>query len=163
MTSDEPKSIYFFDSRVVDSETLVALVQDEALVFILPSNQDGVVQIANAVTQYSDLDAIHIISHGSDGALNLGDTVLTSENLETYKAALEIIGNSLSASGEVLLYGCDVASTERGQSFVQSLAYITGADVATKPALMEIGISKFALVKLKKLSSPAPLIYPEVS
>jgi hypothetical protein len=36
----------------------------------------------------------------------------------------------MAENGDILLYGCDVGSGERGQSFIDALASATGADVA---------------------------------
>jgi prefoldin subunit 5 len=76
------------------------------------------------------VDSIQILSHGAEGKLYLGDTILTSENLDYYSNELTAIGSVLSSEGDILLYGCAVASGTVGQSFIENLARHTGADVA---------------------------------
>jgi hypothetical protein len=83
-------SYVFIDSRVQDSASLLAGLASDAIVIFLDPLQDGLAQIALAVKGVSGLDAIHIISHGSAGALYLGDTVLTSENLDQYARSFAI-------------------------------------------------------------------------
>ncbi|MEG4494914.1 Ig-like domain-containing protein, partial [Microcoleus sp. D3_18_C4] len=50
--------------------------------------------------------------------------------LETFSDRLKQWGNALTANGDILLYGCDVAAGEVGENFVKRLSEITGADVA---------------------------------
>jgi len=39
-------------------------------------------------------------------------------------------GEALTGSGDILFYGCDLAATAQGQSLMQAVARLTGADVA---------------------------------
>ena len=104
-------------------------------VLLLDPLQNGLTQIANAITAYTNLDAIHILSHGSVASLQLGSATLNSENLNQYSEQLTIIGNALNENGDLLLYGCDVAQGETGNQFIRALAQITGADVAASDDL----------------------------
>jgi hypothetical protein len=128
-------SVVFIDSRVADIERLIAGLSADVEVVILDPAQDGVTQIAAALAGIADLDSVHIVSHGSEGALYLGSTVLTEDNLDDYATQLSQIGASLSEDGDLLLYGCDVASGASGQSFIGSLALYTGAEVAASTDL----------------------------
>ena len=47
-----------------------------------------------------------------------------------YAHAFSQIGSSLTDSGDLLLYGCDVAQGEIGQAFISALTHATDADVA---------------------------------
>lgn len=53
----------------------------------------------------------------------------------SYQTQLQAIGSSLTETGDILLYGCNVAQGDVGVSFVNSLAQITGADVAASDDL----------------------------
>ena len=84
---------------------------------------------------YSDLDAIHLISHGSETGVQLGDTWLTSDNIDDYR---EMIGNwrdALDANADLLIYGCNLAAEEAGRSLLDDLSILTGADVAASDDL----------------------------
>ena len=52
------------------------------------------------------IDAILVILHGSQGALYLGSTMLNSEGLASNDVQLAAIGNSLTDTGDILLYDC---------------------------------------------------------
>ena len=87
-------------------------------------------QITNALANQKDIEAIHILSHGSEGSLKLGDDVLNGNDLESFNTQLKQWGNALTENGDILLYGCDVAAGEIGNNFVKRLSELTGADVA---------------------------------
>ena len=124
------KSVVFIDNRVAGYETVVAGFGADTEWYLLDSNQDGVAQMQRILTDYSELDSIQVISHGSTGTLYLGSTVLNGDNLSSYQTQLQSIGSSLAETGDILIYGCNVAQGDFGVNFVNSLAQITGADVA---------------------------------
>src|SRR5262249_28357558 len=101
-------------------------------VFVLDPDEDGLQQIADILAEHDlhDLSAIQIVSHGAAGELELGATMLQDDDLAGHAAQLAAIGQSLTADGDLLLYGCDVASGASGQQFIADLSKLTGADVA---------------------------------
>jgi hypothetical protein len=99
-------------------------------VVVLEQDRDGVAQITEALTAIKDLTAIHIVSHGQNAAVLLGNMQLNASSLLDQASALSQWGASLAADADLLLYGCDVAQTEAGQAFASGLALLTGADVA---------------------------------
>ncbi len=128
-------SIVFVDSRVADFGQLLAGLPPDVQVTVLDAAQDGVLQIAAALTGASNLDSIHVVSHGSQGALYLGSAILDESTLGRYGAELAQIGGALTNKGDLLLYGCNVATGERGMQFIESLSQLTGADVAASTDL----------------------------
>jgi len=129
-TSAPGKEIVFIDSSVENSAQLANSVRDGVEVVMLDSNANGVDQITQALTGRDDIDAIHIISHGSNGNITLGNTVLSIDNIDANGTSLAAWGKSLTQSGDILLYGCDVGGSASGQAFIQHFAALTGADVA---------------------------------
>ena len=123
-------SVVIIDSRVTDYQTLIDGLSQAVEVLVLNSESDGVSQIATYLQGRSGIDALHIFSHGSEGALYLGSTVLDSGNLSTYESHLASIGIALTETGDILLYGRNVAQGEGGQWFITCLAQYTVADVA---------------------------------
>jgi len=124
------KNIVFIDSRVADLETLIASLGADTEWYVLSAEVDGIEQMQSILAGYTGLDSIQVISHGAIGTLYLGSTVLNSDNLGSYQDQLQVIGSSLTETGDILLYGCDVAQGEEGVSFINSFAQMTGADVA---------------------------------
>ncbi|MGI4936693.1 MAG: DUF4347 domain-containing protein [Janthinobacterium lividum] len=104
-------------------------------VVMLDPTRDGITQISAVLNQRQDLDAVHIISHGSDGELQLGSTHLNNANLLSNALSISTWGEALASGGDILLYGCDVAQSTAGQQLVDSIGRLTGADIAASSNL----------------------------
>jgi uncharacterized delta-60 repeat protein len=124
------KNIVFVDSRISHYASLIDSLAETAEVFVLDGESDGLTQMAAWLKGRSGIDAIHVISHGSLGALVLGSTVLDGANLAAYGSQLADIGSALTLTGDILLYGCNVAQGNMGLQLITSLAQASGADVA---------------------------------
>ncbi|HND56840.1 MAG TPA: DUF4347 domain-containing protein, partial [Pirellulaceae bacterium] len=46
---------------------------------------DGVAAVGDLLARYSNLDAVHVVSHGRPGAVQLGNVVLSADNLNQYR------------------------------------------------------------------------------
>ena len=111
-------SIVFIDTRVADYQVLIDGLAPGTEYFLIDAQADGLHQIVAQLQGRTDIDALHIISHGSQGTLYLGSTVLNGENLDDYQAQLAAIGSSLTEAGDILLYGCNVAASDSGIQFI---------------------------------------------
>ncbi|AFZ24601.1 Ca2+-binding protein, RTX toxin [Cylindrospermum stagnale PCC 7417] len=129
------KTVVFIDPTVADYQNLVNGVEPGTLVFILDPRRDGIRQITENLAGLTDVDSLQIISHGAEGSLSLSSTLLNSESLNGYGSELQQWGKSLTATGDILLYGCDVAQGVVGKAFVQQISQLTGADVAASDDL----------------------------
>ena len=127
--------VVFIDAAVSDYQTLISGIVDGVEVVILAAERDGVVQIADYLDGRADIDAIQIISHGDVGEVRLGNTLLDASNLDASQDAFARIGASLTETGDILLYGCKVGADGAGQSFIDSIADLTGADIAASDDL----------------------------
>ncbi|MBW9275851.1 MAG: DUF4347 domain-containing protein, partial [Candidatus Thiodiazotropha sp. (ex. Lucinisca nassula)] len=104
-------------------------------IVLLDTAGNGIEQINDILNAYQDLDAVHILSHGSDGGVQLGDAYLNLDSLSANAGAIESWRDAFSAEGDLLIYGCDLAAGEDGRSLVEALARLTGADVAASDDL----------------------------
>ncbi|WP_020680160.1 DUF4347 domain-containing protein [Marinobacterium rhizophilum] len=112
------------------SQQLLVNADRDIKVFVLDAERDGVEQISSLLDYFENVAAIHLLSHGSAGALFLGSSKLSTQQLKNSQQQLKRWGSALSEDGDILLYGCDVAEGELGLEFVETLASLTGADVA---------------------------------
>ena len=103
---------FVFDSAVPDYQSLLSGLPDDARVLVLSPQHDGLAPIADALAGERDLASLHIVSHGSDGALYLGSSLVNEASLGGSAAALARIGAALGEGTDILLYGCNVAATE---------------------------------------------------
>jgi len=128
------QQIVFVDSAVKDWQSLAVGVKAGMEVILVDRTRDGIEQIAEALQSRQGIESVHIISHGESGSLQLGPTILNSDNLETYSDCLKqwfsSSVNSIKNRFEILLYGCNVAAGEKGAAFVQKLSKLTKANIA---------------------------------
>ncbi|MFV8570620.1 DUF4347 domain-containing protein, partial [Marinobacter sp. SBS5] len=104
-------------------------------VILLDNNSDGIAQITAALPGYQGIDAIHLISHGEDGAVDLGNTQLNNQNLSAYQYQLQSWAEHLNADADILFYGCELAASADGQTLIDRIATFTGADIAASDDL----------------------------
>jgi hypothetical protein len=123
-------NVHFVDSFVTNYESIIAGLPKDDEVYVLNSDQSGLEQIAAYLDGQSDIGAISIFSHGSAGQLLLAGKAVTSLDLIDNSQLLADIGQALSDEGDILLYGCNVGFGKSGEQFIESLAQLTGADVA---------------------------------
>lgn len=95
----------FIDSRVDNATGLMASHhkpnQQWALV---NATDDGLMQMQRALQGHSGLpEAIHIISHGSQGSVQLGAGVIDTGSLQRHTQAYKDMGSRLAPGGDVLL------------------------------------------------------------
>ncbi len=128
--------VAFVDASAADHEQFVADLnrQREAGrridVVVLDSRRDGIAQIGETLAQYQNLDAVHLVTHGSGGSLKLGSTWLSADSLAGYAGDIARWGQSFSAHGDLLLYGCELGATSDGLTLIDAISSLTGADVA---------------------------------
>ncbi|MCQ8119922.1 DUF4347 domain-containing protein, partial [Methylomonas rosea] len=122
--------ILFIENNVADYQTLIDGAKTGIEIHVLDASRDGLAQMADILEGRSGIDAIHIVSHGSEASLGLGSLTLTTDNLQEHVADLTAIGNALDQDADVFLYGCNVAKGSVGASFIAALADGTQADIA---------------------------------
>ncbi|WP_409316473.1 Ig-like domain-containing protein [Pseudomonas sp. KCJK9016] len=124
------QTVVFVDARVKDADSLLKGVAPGTQVVRLDASKDGLQQIADYLDQHSGVSSVQIIAHGNAGDLWLGNSYLSADNVAQRSAVLAEIGKDMNVGGDILIYGCYTAEGDRGLSFVDSLAQMTGRDVA---------------------------------
>src|SRR6266850_3121312 len=128
----ERNEIVFIDTSVQGYQSLLSDVNPNARVVLLDGSRDGVKQIADFLSHESNVDAIHIVSHGSEGMLQIGSAQMDVLSMaRTYANDLSEIGKHLSQNADILVYGCDFGHGSMGSAATTELSWLTGADVAS--------------------------------
>ncbi|WP_165440767.1 DUF4347 domain-containing protein, partial [Rubripirellula amarantea] len=125
--------IVIVDSSIPDLDQLLDdLSQSDRdfEVFVLDDSRDGVDQITEILESRTDVESVHVVSHSQNGAVKLGSVWLSEANLDGYAGQLTMWQSALTSESDLLFYGCDLASGPEGQALIESLAALTGADVA---------------------------------
>lgn len=128
------KEVVFIESNVAGRQALTDAVKPGTAVVILDAGGDGLAQMAAWAQTHSGYDAVHIVSHGAEGQINLGALTLDADAALNRPADLATLGAALNPGGDLLLYGCSVASGQ-GEGFIAVMAARTGADVAASDDL----------------------------
>lgn len=124
------QKILFIDGQVESPDSLIAGIDPSIEVVMLNDQESGLVQMARALQGRQNVGTVHVMSHGAPGGIWLGNGPVTTASLTQDSQALATIRENLAPGADILLYGCDVAAGEQGQSFIDALAKATGADVA---------------------------------
>ncbi|NEU80298.1 DUF4347 domain-containing protein [Nostoc sp. UIC 10630] len=124
------KQIVFIDPSVEDYQNLLAGVAANIEIVLLDGNQDGVSQMGEFLAQQNNVSAVHVVTHGQPGIVQLGTTQLSSDNLAEYGSQLQGWADALAEDADILFYGCNLAQGAQGKAFVDELSWLTGADVA---------------------------------
>ncbi|OUC12234.1 MAG: hypothetical protein B0A82_23560 [Alkalinema sp. CACIAM 70d] len=129
------KAIAFIDRSLEDYQILASGLQPNTEVWLLNPEQNEIDQITQVLSQNHNVSSVSIFSHASDGNLTLGLSNLDLGNLETYTHEISSWATALTDKADILLYGCNLAASEQGQSLVQQLSQLTGADVGASSDL----------------------------
>jgi hypothetical protein len=124
------QAVVFVDARVKDSADLLKGVAPGTQVVQLDASKDGLQQIADYLGSHQGVSSVQIIAHGNTGDLWLGSTYLSADNVAARSEVLAQIGQDMNVGGDILIYACNTAEGTKGLNFVDSLAQLTGRDIA---------------------------------
>ena len=127
---NDRKQVVFIDSQVQDYQTLIDAFNEDTEVYLIQSNEDGFKKIDKVLKNDADISSLHIIGHGSAGKILFGNATLSNDTIQSYNQTLRSIGQSLTDDGDILFYGCNVASTDGGKTLISKISEITKADIA---------------------------------
>lgn len=118
------------DGAVEDKATLYRGLKPGVAAVEIDSSRPGLPQLADALRNYRNLAAIHVVSHASAGELRLGSSRVHAEDVHRDLAAMAALRQSVREGGDLLFYGCDLAADAGGEALLDILQVSTGLDVA---------------------------------
>jgi collagen type VII alpha len=120
----------FVDPSVDDIETILSGLRSGVEAKVLDARTPAARQIALALDGIHDLEAVHVITHGSPGRVNFSAGEWSMATLKDQAEDLAAIGRALAAGGQLRLWSCDSAAGADGAVFIDAFARAAGADVA---------------------------------
>jgi pimeloyl-ACP methyl ester carboxylesterase len=75
-------------------------------------------------------DAIHLYGHGTKGKQSLGRDSISSNSLQAQGYLWSQLNRFVHDDSDLLIYGCKTGAGNEGSKLIQSLAQLTGLDVA---------------------------------
>lgn len=128
--------LVFIDSNVPSLEELLndlrqsTSAEIELSVFVLDAQRDGIAQISHVLAARDGVDAVHIVSHGNDGAVKLGNVWLDIDTIDVYAGQIAGWNNSLQDGADLLIYGCELVASEDGRALTEAMGALCDCDVA---------------------------------
>ncbi|MEM8641199.1 MAG: CHAT domain-containing protein [Cyanobacteria bacterium P01_G01_bin.54] len=133
-TGENPGQAVFIDARANNPDQLLYGAEAGTVAQIIERDENGIVVISEQLAAISEsmgeLASVAIVAEGNVGNFWLGNEWIRAENIGDYAAQLQSWGEALTANADILLYSCFTALGETGEALVQSIADMTGADVA---------------------------------
>ena len=136
-TDTEPlREVVFLAANTPDLDALLADLRNESdpnrefTAILLDLDRSGIDQITAALSNLQNVAAVHIVSHGSEGRVELGNEILDISTVSNHLSAIESWGNALTSDADILIYGCDLAAANSGRALMQFIADASGGDVA---------------------------------
>ncbi len=133
--TSEIAEIAFIDMRIPQAQELAASMRDNVMVVMIDPAKDGLVQVDNALAEHNDIQTIHLYTHGDSNGFRIGSTSVTNETIGELSNQLSGWSGNLSANADILFYGCDLAQTAQGQSLLNQIGTLTGADISASTDL----------------------------
>jgi Ca2+-binding RTX toxin-like protein len=132
---DRTSELVILDAQLDYLEDLIAGIASTIPVALLSPDRDGIVQIGEILRDRTNITALHILSHGAPGVLQLGNSYLTRVALTDDAEQIRQWRSAFSRDAEILLYGCRLAAhpTIPGAiqtNLLQQLQELTGARIA---------------------------------
>jgi hypothetical protein len=122
------EAIVFIDAHVTDVPLLLNSIKPGIEALVLSSDQDGVVQITQALQARPSIRTIYLVAHASPGCLQLGNTSLSLSTIDCYTPHLQSWFSALVAP-TLHLYACDLAAGDAGEEFLNKLHRLTRASL----------------------------------
>ncbi|MFK8082453.1 MAG: DUF4347 domain-containing protein, partial [Granulosicoccus sp.] len=130
---EDVEELVIIDAGVPDLDALMedfANRGDSVNVVVLQAGDDSIRQLGEIIQPHRGLKTLHLISHGSDGLLELGGEKITTLDLLARTGDIRDWRYAFTDDADILIYGCDVAASADGRNFVDTLARLTRTDVA---------------------------------
>nr|WP_324258970.1 DUF4347 domain-containing protein [Cellvibrio fontiphilus] len=123
------------DAAVPDKQQFYRAVKPGVEIVEINSSAAGLAQLKTILANYKNLAAVHIVSHAQAGSLQLGNSIISAETLKAEVEMFAALNGAVREGGDLLLYGCDLASTEAGEELLDIVQRNTHLDVAASDDL----------------------------
>lgn len=135
-TSSANSPIFVFvDTKLDNYQALVKDIEDHksnkniTIVYLDPE-RNGIQQMTDTLASQTGVAEIHLLTHGMAGSIQLGNAALSQNTMDLYTHQLAAWSKSLSGNADILIYGCDVTSTDAGLQLIKQIGDLTQAHIA---------------------------------
>lgn len=130
LKAQQAKQLVVLDEAIKNRELIIECINDDMELFILPEGVNQLEELTEKLKNYKNLEALHLLVCGKDGMIMLNGTPLQNENIGNYTQQLSSWKNSFTADGDMMIYTCNLAESDKGKLVIRRLSAYTGLDVA---------------------------------
>ncbi|ACL57511.1 DUF4347 domain-containing protein [Methylobacterium nodulans] len=130
------REVAFIDPGLDAVEVLRAGLRREIEPILLEASSPAPLQIAQALRGRADLDAIHILAHGSPGSINFAAGAVTADTVRDHADELALVGRALGEDGQLLVWSCHAGAGAEGAALTRALKAAGGAPVTVAQSLI---------------------------
>lgn len=119
------------DESLENYETILKELPKGVKVIRVSQSGNGLLDLQDELKKLTGLNRVHLLSHGSAGELILAGKHLRKDNMAEYDNFWQALkGSMVDHKAELLIYSCDLAANQNGESFIKQIAEKLGAAVA---------------------------------
>ena len=122
--------IVLIDPSLPDMDVLTGALKPGTKLIYLDGLTPIINSIGRALRDNAPVKSLHIVTHGSPGAVFTTSSFLNEQMLIDQHAEISIWKSSFTSDAEIMLYGCNIGKGAEGVSFCNKLSDITGAKVS---------------------------------
>ncbi|MFY8274173.1 Ig-like domain-containing protein [Pseudoalteromonas sp. SSDWG2] len=122
--------ILVIDANLKDKAVFYKALNRNLHIIELDEHTPVLEQLNSKLAHYPHISALHWVSHGRQGQINIGNQHLDKNTLTQQLSQLETLGNKLTTDADIRFYNCDLGKGEAGAEFIELFAANTGADIA---------------------------------
>jgi len=141
----EARGIHIVDGADAQLFDLATSLEASGLEVLLLTHKQGLDHLVSRLQELrptKGFKAIHFYGHGLAGYQGLGKDAITGSSVQTNTASWRQLSELCSADADLLLYGCSVGRGATGYTLLESLAMLTGMDVAASDDITGITVDR---------------------
>ena len=130
ISAQQIKELVVLDEAMQNKELIMECLNEDMELIILPDVVNQLDVLTEKLKEYTNLEALHLLLCGKDGMIMLNGAPLQNDNISTHSQQLSSWRSSFVDTGDMMIYTCNLASSDQGKLVIRKLSAYTGLDVA---------------------------------
>ena len=130
LSSNPIRELVIIDQAVRNKSAFYQQIKPGVEIREVNSDGNGLVQLKAILSDYQNLDVLHLVTHGSDGVMYIGSSQVTTDLLKQEIDTLATLDKAMRDGADVLLYGCELAKSQKGEDLLEMISGEANVDVA---------------------------------
>ncbi len=130
ISAQQVTELVVLDEAMQNKELIMECLNENMEIIILPDGVNQLDVLTEKLKGYTNLEALHLLVCGKEGMIMLNGTPLQNDNISEHSQQLSSWRSSFKDTGDMMIYTCNLASSDQGKLVVRKLSAYTGLDVA---------------------------------